>query len=65
MVRFIDDHRDEHGIEPICEVLPIAPSTYYEQKSREADPRRLPARAQRDAVLRAEIDRVWRENFRV
>ena len=65
MVSFIDDHRDTSGVEPICAVLPIAPSTYYEQKSREADPDRLPARAKRDAVLRSEIDRVWRENFQV
>ena len=65
MVSFIDDHRETYGVEPICAVLPIAPSTYYEQKSREADPDRLPARAKRDLVLRTEIDRVWRENFQV
>ena len=62
---FIDDHRDEYGVESICRVLPIAPSTYYEHKAREADPSRLPARARRDAVLGAEIDRVWHENRRV
>jgi transposase InsO family protein len=49
----------------ICEVIPIAPSTYYEHKAREADPGRLPARARRDAALKPEIERVWRENFRV
>ncbi len=65
MESFIDEHRETYGVEPICEVLPIAPSTYYERKARETDPSRLPARAKRDAVLRAEIDRVWRENFRV
>jgi putative transposase len=63
MVSFIDEHREEHGVEPICEVLPIAPSTYYEQNAREADPSRLPARAVRDLDLRAEIERVWKENF--
>ena len=63
MVPFIDEHRDEHGVEPICEQLPIAPSTYYEQKAREADPSRLPDRAVRDAELREEIERVWKENF--
>ncbi len=63
MVSFIDEHRDEHGVEPICEQLPIALSTYYEQKAREADPSRLPDRAVRDAVLREEIERVWKENF--
>ena len=38
MVRYIDDHKDRFGVEPICAVLPIAPSTYYEQKAREHDP---------------------------
>ena len=65
MTAFIDDHRDDYGVESICRVLPIAPSTYYEHKAREADPSRLPARARRDAVLGAEIDRVWHENRRV
>ena len=65
MVSFIDDHRETYGVEPICAVLPIAPSTYYERKAREADPSRLPARAKRDAVLVAEIERIWRENFQV
>ena len=65
MVSFLNDHRERYGVEPICAVLPVAPSTYYEQKSRESDPDRLPARAKRDAVLRAEIGRVWQENFRV
>ena len=55
MVRFIDEHRATYGVEPICEVLPIAPSTYYEQKARAADPTRLPKRAQRDAELRVEM----------
>jgi len=50
MVAFIDAHRAAYGVEPICAVLPIAPSTYHEQKARERDPARLPARAQRDAV---------------
>ena len=65
MVTFIDEHRDEHGVEPICEQLPIAPSTYHEQKAREVDPSRLPARAVRDVALREEIERVWKENFGV
>jgi putative transposase len=59
MVAFIDDHREAYGVEPICAVVPIAPSTYYEQKARQRDPTRLPARAQRDAALRPEITRVW------
>ena len=65
MVSFIDEHRSVYGVEPICAVVPIAPSTYFEHKAREADPKRLPARAQRDAVLRREIRRVWAENFEV
>ncbi len=65
MAAFVDEHRETYGVEPICGVLPIAPSTYYERKAREANPSRLPARAKRDAVLAAEIDRTWRENFEV
>lgn len=65
MVSFIDEHRAVHGVEPICEVLPIAPSTYYEQKARQADPSRQPARLRRDTTLRPVIQRVWKQNFSV
>ena len=65
MVAFIDDHRSEYGVEPICRVLPIAPSTYYTHKATRAEPERASERAQRDAVLRLEIRRVWQENFSV
>ncbi len=65
MVSFIDAHRAEYGVEPICTQLPIAPSTYYECKAREVDPTRLPARARRDIALAGEIQRVYDENFRV
>jgi transposase InsO family protein len=65
MVAFIDAHRAEHGVEPICAELQIAPSTYYEAKAREADPERLPPRLRRDRVLVAEIRRVHEENFGV
>jgi putative transposase len=65
MVRYIDDHKDRFGVEPICAVLPIAPSTYYEQKAREQAPDRRPARAIRDEALKPEIQRVFDENFRV
>jgi transposase InsO family protein len=65
MVAFIDDHRGTYGVEPICAVVPIAPSTYYEQKARQADPSRQPVRAQRDTRLRPEIQRVWDEHFQV
>ena len=65
MVSFIDDHRDEYGVEPICAELPIAPSTYYDHKTREADSDKRSDRAKRDAELEVEILRVWHENFRV
>ena len=65
MTSFIDEQRGDYGVEPICAVLPIAPSTYYEQKARGADPTRLPERVQRDAALGKEIERVWHENRRI
>ncbi len=55
MVSFIDEHRDDYGVEPICNVLPIAQSTYYDHKARQADPSRLSARAKQDIVLRQEV----------
>ena len=65
MMSFIDTHREAYGVEPLCAVLPIAPSTYYEHKRREAEPSRVPARAVRDAELGSQIQRVWSENFKV
>jgi len=65
MTTFIDDHRGFYGVEPICAVLPIAPSTFYEQQARQADPSRLPARHRRDGELCVEIKRVWEENHSV
>ena len=65
MVAFIDDHKAEYGVEPICRVLPIAPSTYYWHKAREADPSLRSARAQRDELLRPLVRRVWDQNFQV
>jgi putative transposase len=64
MVQFIDTRRERYGVEPICKLLQIAPSWYYEQKARQADPDRLPARIRRDAELSSSIRRVWEENFR-
>src|SRR5579871_1367080 len=65
MISFIDDHRQAYGVEPICKVLPIAPSTYHAHLARRADPSRLPDRVRRDADLKVEIRRVFEENFRV
>jgi len=63
MLAFIDAHRDQYGVESICSLLPIAPSTYYEHKARQNDPRRIPKRLQRDRELRGSIRRIWEENF--
>jgi putative transposase len=65
MVSFIDQHRAEYGVEPICAQLPLAPSTYYERKAREAEPERAPPRVRRDVEISQEIQRVWDENFQV
>jgi putative transposase len=65
MVRFINDHRDQYGIEPMCAVVPIAPSTYFRQRARQGDPTRRSARARRDDDLRLAIRRVWDANFQV
>ena len=65
MVQFIDEHRDAYGVEPICDVLPIAPSTYYTHRARRIDPTQRPARSVRDESLRPEIQRVWNENLAV
>jgi len=48
MVSYIDDYKDRYGVEPICRVLPIAPSTDYETKARQRDPERRAPRAIRD-----------------
>jgi putative transposase len=65
MVTFIDQHRDSYGVEPICAVLPIAPSTYFLQTVQQQDATKRSARAQRDDALRAAIQRVWDENEQV
>lgn len=59
MVAFIDAHRQAYGVEPICAVLPIAPSTYYLHKQCAADATRRSPRAQRDEALGGDIRRVW------
>ena len=58
MIQLIEDHRDDHGVEPICRVLPIAPATFYDNMAKRADPSRLSDRAKRDAELKPEIERV-------
>ena len=65
MVSFIDAHRGRYGVGPLCAQMPIAPSTYYVHKAREAKPERVPARARRDGWLSGEIRRVYDEHFQV
>ena len=65
MIAFIDDQRAVHGVEPICKVLPIAPSTYHAHEAKHRDPLRLSARARRDLALRIEVRRVFDANYRV
>ena len=65
MVSFIDDHREVYGVGPICQVIPIAPSTYYAWKAKEADPGLRSVRANRDAWLKDEIWRLWHEHDEV
>jgi transposase InsO family protein len=62
MVTFLDQHRDVYGVEPICAVLPIAPSTFYRRKAQQHDAEHRSARARRDHELRTAIQRVWDEN---
>jgi putative transposase len=65
MVSFIDAHRKVYGVEPICRVLPIAPSTYHAHAARRIEPTRRSAWARRDDALGPEVRRVFEENFRV
>jgi putative transposase len=65
MMAFIDEQREAHGVEPICKVLPIAPSSYRAHAQQRREPEKLSARARRDTVLRAQIRRVYDANFGV
>jgi putative transposase len=65
MIAFIDDHRTAYGVEPICKVLPIAPSSYYDHAAKRANPETRSDRAKRDTALQADIQRVFGENFEV
>jgi transposase InsO family protein len=65
MIAFIEEHRDDIGVEPICRHLPIAPSTFYDHMAKRANPDLLSDRAKRDTVLRSEIERVWEQNYKV
>ena len=65
MIAFIDDHRKEYGVEPMCRVLPIAPSTYHAHAAQRRDPSLRAKRAQRDEALSIEVKRVFTQNFSV
>jgi putative transposase len=65
MISFIDEHRSVLGVEPICRLLPIAPSTHYEVVAKRADVGRLSARERNDIAMKVEIRRVFNENFQV
>ena len=65
MIAFIDDHRGSYGVEPICKVLPIAPSTYHDHVAKRRDPSRLSAMAKKDLGLKPDITRIFKENFEV
>jgi putative transposase len=65
MIAFVDDHREVHGVEPICRVLPIAPSTYHARVAQRVDPAKASPRARQDLVLMERIRRVHAANFGV
>ena len=65
MKAFIDEHRGAYGVEPICRVMQIAPSTYWLHAQRKAQPELRSERAKRDDVLVGEVERVWQENLQV
>jgi len=64
MIAFVDEHREAFGVEPICKLLPIAPSTYHRCKTLEQHPERRSERARRDEQLKLEIQRAWKEHHR-
>jgi putative transposase len=65
MKTFIDKYRVEYGVEPICKVLPIAPSSYFVHAGRQKDPAIAPPRVRRDGELCQQIQRIYEENFSV
>lgn len=65
MIAFIDAHREACGVEPICRVLPIAPSTYHAHVARRTDPAKASPRTRQDRVLMESIRQVHAANFGV
>ncbi len=62
---FVDEHRGQFGVEPICKVLQFAPSAYRRDAARQRNPARISRRAQRDSELKRHIRRVWDSNMQV
>jgi putative transposase len=62
---FIDEHRGAYGVEPVCRVMQIAPSTYWQHAQRRSQPALRPARARRDEVLSGHVERAWNANLHV
>ena len=65
MITFIEEHREAFGVEPICRVLPIAPSSFRAHQSVIREPDRASARTKSDAARREDIARVWQDNRRL
>lgn len=65
MIEFIDFNRGQYGVEPICKVIPIASSTYYERKKKESEPELRSNRSKSDIIHKNAILRIWNENFQV
>ena len=62
MVKFIDDEKKKYGVESICRILPIAPSTYYRIKDEQENPEKQSHRKQNDKHLMAQIKHIWQDS---
>ena len=62
MTAFIEEHRGTYGVEPMCKILQIAPSTYYDRRAIARDADLASARAKSDAALSVKIDAAWEDN---
>ena len=64
MVKFIDDEKKKYGVESICRILPIAPSSYYCVKDEQENPEKQSRRKQSDKHLMAQIKQIWQASGR-
>jgi putative transposase len=65
VIAFVDQHRQQHGVEPLCKALQIAPSGYRRHAARQRNPALLPARAKRDAELMPLLQNTWNAHRQV